>query len=267
MMQKIDSGEVKENIRQNGRLSPPQQLKTPQMLGEDWQQLLGNRAVGRLAVQRKDHGMLQRSEFSREGMEESGDAAAPLGDALCEIMPDSWVVASVRTYFGVRYPIAKKYLDYYLSGKGGEYPVNVYKMFKENPTISKKIGKAIKDDGSQSGRFYGVGENPLELESLPPIRQMDYDSEDWRLALGNIDEVKFEILGEPDDQGNTLVKIDIRDPYEWHPEEDRGTQCIHNAMEMQKKNGAANFFAVGSAKIKLKLDNLTISGEQQKYKL
>lgn len=205
-------------------------------------------------TQNEPQAMLQRSEDNREGMEESGDEAAPVGDMLCEIMPDSWVVASVKAYFGLRYPTAKKHLDYYLAGKGGEYHINVSKMFRDNPTISKKIAKDIKEHGGRSGKFYGVGHGGFDPEPLPPIRQSDYDSEDWRLALGNIDEVNFEILGEPDNDGNTLVQIEIRDPYEWHPKEDRGTQCLHETMEAQKKNGAKDFLAVGSATIRLKLN-------------
>jgi len=88
----------------------------------------------------------------------------------------------------------------------------------------------------------------------PPIQQQDYDSEDWRLSLGNVDEIRYEVVGDPDQNGDAEVRITIRDPYAWHPGEHRGTQCMHRVMESQKeRHGARDFISVGTATVGLRV--------------
>jgi hypothetical protein len=57
----------------------------------------------------------------------------------------------------------------------------------------------------------------------------------------------------PAADGSMRVRISITDPYEWHPDEDRGTQCLHQTMERQKQKGAADYNAVGSGDVQLTL--------------
>ena len=87
-----------------------------------------------------------------------------------------------------------------------------------------------------------------------PIKQTDYDSDDWLLALGNIDRVDWEILAGPANDGAYTVDLTIIDHYEWHPDEGRVTSCPHKLMEAQKANGANNFDARGTGIVKLYLD-------------
>jgi len=127
-------------------------------------------------------------------------------------------------------------------------------LFRANPSIARRIGQLIEENGSRSGTFLGTG---TEGDGQPPpIRQSDYNSEDWRLSIGNVDEVRYEILTEPDASGNAQVRISIRDPYEWHPAEARDTQCLHRVMEAQKaERGARDFTSVGSAVVTLRVGN------------
>ena len=195
---------------------------------------------------------LQRHDESGEGRE--GGEAGPVGDFMCSMMPNSWVVGAVRNFFWTMYPRALAHLDHYLAGIGGHYREDISALFRANPSIATRIGRLIEESGSRSGTFSGTG--PEDSVLPPPIRQADYDNEDWRLSLGNVDEVRYEILTEPDASGNAQVRISIRDPYEWHPAEARDTQCLHRVMEAQKtERGARDFISVGSATVTLRVGN------------
>jgi hypothetical protein len=194
---------------------------------------------------------LQRHEESGEGRE--GGEAGPVGEFLCSVMPNSWVVGAVRRFFLI-YPRALAHLDHYLAGSGRDYQEDIAALFRNNPSIATRIGQLIEESGSRSGTFSGTGQEGDGQP--PPIRQADYNSESWRLSLGNVDEVSYEILTEPDASGNAQVRISIRDPYEWHPAEARDTQCLHRVMEAQKtERGARDYTSVGSATVTLRVGN------------
>jgi len=98
----------------------------------------------------------------------------------------------------------------------------------------------------------GSGQLVGRTTSSAIIRQSDYDSEDWRLSLGGVDEIDYEVL-ERDESGSAEAELSIHDPYEWHPAEDRGSQCLHQAMGNQKAKGAKNYDAEASARVRLQL--------------
>jgi hypothetical protein len=138
---------------------------------------------------------------------------------------------------------------HYLEGGGAEWPINVTEMLLTNPRAKERIARHI-------GSGHAVGDRGQWRDTTTggaPIRQVDYDVEDWRLALGGVDEVNWEIIAGPAADGSMRVQISIVDPYEWHPDEDRGTQCLHETMERQKLKGAANYNAVGTGDVQLML--------------
>ncbi len=166
-------------------------------------------------------------------------------------------------------PNARRHLYHYRHGNGADYVENVRALFDANPTIRRRIFDRIHaqlranprwDSGSIIGRGRDDGREPA-------IRQVDYDSDDWVNANGNIDEVHWRLVGdynpydnrETDDRAYYLreinrdririinVEITIRDPYAWHPEETRPTQCIHQALDRLKEAGAADYLTIGTA--------------------
>jgi hypothetical protein len=102
--------------------------------------------------------------------------------------------------------------------------------------------------GTTSGVLTGRG---VDDGKEPPIRQADYDSEDWRNANGNIDEVRWKLIGAFNPKADSTYEITIADPYTWHSGEDRPTQCIHAAMERLKASGAADYVTMGTANVVL----------------
>jgi hypothetical protein len=206
----------------------------------------GNRAVaGAITRQRAvQRGPVKAEETSPT---ETGAEASGLGDIACHVLPDAAVVALVRAYFAVRYPRASDALVHYLEGGGRDFPVNLTEMLLDNPRAKERVAKHI-GGGHQVG---DAGQWIDKTSGGAPIRQSDYDSEDWRLALGGIDQVDWEIVAGPARDGSMRVRISIVDPYEWHPDEDRGTQCLHETMERQKQKGARNYNAVGTGDVQL----------------
>lgn len=39
----------------------------------------------------------------------------------------------------------------------------------------------------------------------------------------------------------SAVTLSLHDPYQWHPAEDRGSQCLHEVMERRKQHGAKEY--------------------------
>ena len=168
------------------------------------------------------------------GAEESG-----LSDLACGFLPDSAVVSLIQAYFATRYPLASRHIEHYLSGSGTVFTEDVEALFAANPRALTRVTDLIRTHGGSSGSLVG------RTTSTAVIRQRDYDSEDWRLSLGNVDQIDYEI-GEVQEDGRTAVTLTLHDPYEWHPDEDRGDQCIHQTMERQKESGASDYVSEGT---------------------
>jgi hypothetical protein len=191
---------------------------------------------------------VQRDEEANENNpSELGAEGGAISEVVCQVLPDSAVVRLVRAYFAIRYPRASNHLVHYLQGSGTPLNEDVGALFSQNPRAAARVAGMIRDrGGSGSGQLVG------RTTSSAIIRQSDYDSEDWRLSLGGVDEIDYEVL-ERDESGSAEVELSIHDPYEWHPAEDRGSQCLHQAMENQKAKGAKNYNAEGSATVRLQL--------------
>jgi|GEM_PF-1007576 len=191
--------------------------------------------------------------------------------AICTGATDEEVYNSIMNYWTwiSPQPNARAHLRHYRRGGGAAYAEpQLSDLFNANPRIRSRVFDAIgrqlqarphADSGSIIGRGVDDG-NP------PPISQADYDSEDWLNANGNIDEVHWQLdedynpydNRETDDRAYLLralrrgsvflirVRVSIRDPYTWHPHEQRPTQCIHQAMERLKASGAADYITTGS---------------------
>src|SRR5688572_4361929 len=98
--------------------------------------------------------------------------------------------------------MAYDHLIAYLSGTGERpYDEPIEQFFADNPRAARRVADHIRNAGTRSGIWRS--ENP---ESAP-IRQRDYDNQDWLLSLGNIDEVQWELLGEIGRDGCAMVRI------------------------------------------------------------
>lgn len=149
-------------------------------------------------------------------------------------------------------PNAYRHLYHYRNGKGAAYAEDVTQLFAANPRVAFRIARLIdeqiKNGATSTGSIVGKG---VDDDNDPPIRQSDYDSDDWLNANGNIDTVNWTVTGIYDPKKQNTFIITVIDPYTWHPLEARPTQCIHQAMERLKSAGAADYMTIGSGVVTL----------------
>jgi hypothetical protein len=127
-------------------------------------------------------------------------------------------------------PRAQAHLDYYLQGSGATLPVPLDKLIAEDEGVRKKLYLAVLNagiDGNQRGTV--------------PIAQSDYKIQDWRNALGSIN-INWR-SGPPMAPGK--VRVGFRNEYRWHPTADRVSQCVHQAADRLKAEGAKDYFMEG----------------------
>ena len=191
--------------------------------------------------------------------------------AICFNATDEEIYNRICNYWthGSYQPNALRHLQHYRHGGGVPYLEDVRTLFILNPTISARIFTKIGSDLRQnphrdSGSYVEYDVNRVLNH---PIRQFDYDSQDWLNSNGNINELHWRLEGEynpydnreTDDRAYYLrasrgfphlsVQISIIDPYTWHPLQERSSQCIHQAMERLKTSGAMDYITVGTANI------------------
>ncbi len=193
--------------------------------------------------------------------------------AICTAATDEQVYNQIMNYWDwISYqPNARRHLHHYRYGNGSVYPEDVRSLLNANPKIRSRVFTLIgaqlrQNPRADSGRIVGKG---VDDGGEPPIRQQDYDSDDWLNANGNIDEVTWSLAGDynPYDNRETderlyflrslkrgsvfmiNVQVGIRDPYTWHPLESRPTKCIHEAMERLKSSGAAEYITRGETTV------------------
>ena len=75
--------------------------------------------------------------------------------------------------------------------------------------------------------------------------------------MGNLDKLTITILGPGTTPGTAKVRVDLEDPYQWHPGDERVTQCIHEYFEPLKPV-ASEYMAIDTGEVDLPLDKAMI---------
>jgi hypothetical protein len=172
-------------------------------------------------------------------------------EAACAVLNDEEIYGLFVNFYFSSQPNAKKHLEHYVKGGGKDYTENVGDLFGANPRIRSRIAGLIDEQITTDPTTTGaaiVGKG-VDDGQAAPIAQSDYDSEDWRNANGNIDEVYWQLVGKYDPTRYNKFQITITDPYTWHPLEKRPTQCLHEAFERLKSKSAADYITKGTAEI------------------
>ena len=160
------------------------------------------------------------------------------GDLVADLLPQSWLIELSQREVDNAGPLARQHLDHYLAGTGTDFVEDVARLYREDDGFRAETERLI----GEGAEFVGVG-------SIP---QICYANREWQYALGAVDEVHWDVLRAVDDT-HAEVKIRIRDPYQWHPDEYRtwGSHLGHVALERAKENGAREYLEVGEATITL----------------
>ncbi len=199
--------------------------------------------TGVMEFQRKEENIVQ-AKFPWEKM---------LSETACAVLSDEHIYDLFIDFYFSGQPNARRHLEHYVKGGGKDYTENVQDLLVANPRIRSRIVQLIdeqmtEDPTTTSNTIVGKG---VDDGGDPPIRQSDYDSEDWRNANGNIDEVYWQVIGTYNPARANKFQITITDPYTWHPLEKRPTQCLHEAFERLKSKSAADYITRGTTEIVL----------------
>ena len=199
-------------------------------------------------------------------MPTAGDAAALLPfvekaiiDGVCDCLTDEIVTAVALHVYLAGQPLAQEHLKHYLQGGGKPYVEDIADLFARNPTVRANVGNQVGfacDGGKiRAGVLEGGADLPGggQVAGFPPITQLDFDDQDWRNAVGNVDKLDWAIVSGPDPAGQAQVRITLTDAYAWHGKEARISQCVHQALENMKSKGAADYTSTGSAVVALDL--------------
>jgi hypothetical protein len=197
--------------------------------------------TGVMEFQRKEENIIQQFPWEKIASE-----------TACALLSDEEIYGLFVNFYFSSQPNARKHLEHYVKGGGKDYAENVPDLFGANPRIRSRIAQLINEQiangSTTSGSIVGKG---VDDGQDAPIAQSDYDSEDWRNANGNIDQVDWQLIGTYNPAGYNKFQITITDPYTWHPLEKRPTQCLHEAFERLKSQSAADYITKGTAAIVL----------------
>lgn len=124
-------------------------------------------------------------------------------------------------------PEAQKALWHYFTGNGAVVEVDTGKVLREDTDFKKNVFAGIlaqKNKGKNSGRVN--------------IQQNQYSNSNWRDTFGAV-WVDWAF------RSPYIIDIWISNSadneYQWHPDDPRHSQCIHQAMDRAQKYGAQKF--------------------------
>ena len=172
-------------------------------------------------------------------------------DAVCAMTSDRWTLEVARKATMSRNGHASAHLDYYLGGKGGTLTVDLAQLIAEDEGVRKKLNVEIMNkmlDGKSEGTV-----------SIP---QVTYTNKDWLYAIGGMN-INWR-SGPPLAQDK--VRVGFRNTYRWHPNDDRITQCVHQAAVRLQSDGANDFVMEGGTVITPSVDEWSKSDSQETHK-
>jgi hypothetical protein len=168
------------------------------------------------------------------------------GTTFCDCMPPQLIAALAE--WGLRdYLDASAHLKHYLTGGGKPKVEDIPRMLREDLGARTAIEQWIALKSAATG-------------DLPDtVGQGSWSTNNWEYALGNVDLFSYEILQDNASKaanvlasdGTAAVRVSIRDPYEWHPDEWRRIPCLHTGMEAMRASGAKDFLAIGDGVVRL----------------
>jgi len=167
------------------------------------------------------------------------DAHKALIESVCAVTTDQQTLAIAKWWEMQPNGQAAKHLDYYLSGKAGTVTVDLEQLLRQDSGVREWLQKDIRAKLAAK-----------QLQGTTKIPQLVYRDRDWQYAIGGMN-LNWEVrppTAAPRYKAAS-VRVYFTNNYRWHPNEDRITQCIHQAAERLKVKGAADFTMKGEAEI------------------
>lgn len=99
-------------------------------------------------------------------------------------------------------------------------------------------------------KFSSVVHDYTPLDGTPYVSTYNAKGggKDWEYTFGEIDYVSIQLV-DKSDPARAKVRVTLNDPYQWHPDELRGSMPVHFAMEVMKQYGAKEFMQYDDGKL------------------
>lgn len=147
--------------------------------------------------------------------------------------------------------LGQEMLNHYLSGKGGTVEIDLRRMLDGDALMQSTLKLGIV---TQAAEQLAQGYSGGQINGSVFISQDDYSNEDNQMAMGGT-YVYWHVDSSPaaraanKKNGGTRVVVELIDVYFWSPHQARATQCMHEAAERLKADGAKEFVQHGSTTI------------------
>lgn len=131
-------------------------------------------------------------------------------------------------------PKALGYFNHFMSGFGFTIEVDIQKFLKDNPSVLNEFLFKVRTRINE-GIVASLPSNNKDVD----VPQWKIPNIDWRYATGSIslDWVKV-------DYNHVIIRME--NEYRWHPDDERSSQSLHEALDRLTTAGIAkNFMMIG----------------------
>ncbi len=160
-------------------------------------------------------------------------------EAVCAITDDETTLQIAKWWEMEPNGRAAEFLNHYLGGTGSTKIVPLQNLLKDDRKLASYVTEEIRH------------KIPNKIASgTVPVAQTRYSSKDWKFALGSIN-INWTLQSQT--KTSAMISLGFRNEYRWHPKADRISQCVHQAADDLKVQGAKDFFMEGKARIEIDL--------------
>jgi hypothetical protein len=148
-------------------------------------------------------------------------------DFVCSISPSDRTTLDIARAAKLHgQPDANRFLDHYLVGGGKDLEVDTTRLLREDSGVFRRLSETVAADLA-AGLTKGV----------VPIQQSVFQNPNWKNATGSVN-LLWEVKGES-------IEVWFVNKYRWHPTAKRVSQCIHEAADNLKTEGAQDYWMIG----------------------
>ena len=148
-------------------------------------------------------------------------------DFVCRNSPNDRTTLEIARAAMLRgQPDANRFLDHYLAGGGKDLEVDTMRLLIEDAGVSKLLRERVSADLA-AGLVKGV----------VPVQQPVFKNHNWKNATGSVN-LLWEVKG-------NSIEVWFVNKYRWHPTAKRVSQCVHQAADNLKSQGAQDYLMVG----------------------
>jgi hypothetical protein len=190
-------------------------------------------AFGQTVSDTKDNVSYLKEGINNIQKEDKDEQRRGIVELACAVSSDYYTLKLAKyVYFPINgvFNHGHKHLDHYLAGTGASMRVDLGRVLREDSKVKSKVYQVVRD-------------NLWEGKGSIGVTQFDYSNTDWHFAIGGM-YISWRVVE------SAKIKLWFENKYQWHPEEHRVSQCVHEAaIALQKKMNAKDYMMYGETEI------------------